>query len=65
MMTTSYTDIQHLFEQRKNNPLLNTSYPLSPDDWAKYSTQGELPFDPSKPIAFYIHIPFLFFLRVH
>lgn len=58
MMTTSYTDIQHLFEQRKNNPLFNTSYPLSPDDWAKYSTQGALPFDPSKPIAFYIHIPF-------
>ncbi|OKY87035.1 MAG: hypothetical protein BHV69_00850 [Bacteroidales bacterium 52_46] len=58
MMTTSYTDIQHLFEQRRNNPLFNTSYPLSPDDWAKYSTQGSLPFDPSKPIAFYIHIPF-------
>lgn len=57
MMTTSYTDIQHLFEQRKNNPLFNTSYPLSPDDWVKYSTQGSLPFDTSKPIAFYIHIP--------
>lgn len=57
-MTTSYTDIQHLFEQRKNNPLFNTSYPLSPDDWAKYSTPGSLLFDISKPIAFYIHIPF-------
>lgn len=57
-MTTSYTDIQCLFEQRKNNPLFNTSYPLSPDDWAKYSTQGALTFDTSKPIAFYIHIPF-------
>lgn len=57
-MTTSYTDIKHLFEQRKNNPLYNTSYPLSPDDWAKYSTPGVLPFDASKPIAYYIHIPF-------
>lgn len=47
-----------MFEERKNNPLFNTSYPLSPDDWTKYSTQGSLPFDPSKPIAFYIHIPF-------
>lgn len=57
-MTTSYTDIKRLFEQRKNNPLFNTSYPLSPDDWAKYSTPGTLPFAGSKPIAFYIHIPF-------
>lgn len=57
-MTTSYTDIKCLFEQRWNNPMFNTSYPLSPDDWAKYSTPGTLPFDRSKPIAFYIHIPF-------
>ena len=57
-MTTSYTDIKRLFEQRKNNPMFNTSFPLSPDDWAKYSTPGILPFDRSKPIAFYIHIPF-------
>lgn len=57
-MTTSYTDLQRLFEQRKNNPLFNTSYPLSPDDWAKYSTPGTLPFDSSKPVALYIHVPF-------
>ncbi len=57
-MTTSYTDLHGLLEQRKNNPLFNTSYPLSPDDWAKYSTRGTLPFDQSKPIAFYLHIPF-------
>ena len=57
-MITSYTDIKRLFEQRKNNPMFNTSYPLSPDDWAEYSTPGTLPFDRSKPIAFYIHIPF-------
>ena len=58
MMTTSYIDIKRLFEQRKNNPLFNTSYPLSPDDWTKYSTPGLLPFDHSKPVAIYIHIPF-------
>ncbi len=58
MMTTSYTDIKHLFEQRKNNPLYNTSYPLSPDNWIKYSVPGSLPFYASKPIAYYIHIPF-------
>ena len=58
MMTTSYTDIQRLFEQRKNNPLFNTSYPLSPGDCAKYSTSGTLSYDASKPIAFYLHIPF-------
>lgn len=58
MMTTSYIDIKRLFEQRKNNPLFNTSYPLSPDDWTEYSTPGPLPFDSNKPIAFYIHIPF-------
>lgn len=58
MMTTSYTDAKRLFEQRKNNPLFNTSYPLSPDDWTKYSTPGSLPFDASHPIALYIHIPF-------
>ena len=57
-MTISYSDIQRLFDQRKDNPLFNTSYPLSPDDWVKYSTQGILPFDQSKPIAFYLHIPF-------
>ena len=57
-MTTSYTDIKRLFEQRKNNPLFNTSYPLSPDDWAKYSAPGTLPFDASKPVALFIHIPF-------
>lgn len=57
-MITSYTDIKSLFEQRKNNPLFNTSYPLSSDDWAKYSIPGSLPFDASKPIAIYIHIPF-------
>ncbi len=57
-MTTSFSDIKRLFEQRKNNPLFNTSYPLSPDDWAKYSVPGILPFDASNPVALYVHIPF-------
>ena len=57
-MTTSYTDIESLFESRKNNPLFNTSYPISPKDWVEYSVFGELPFEAIKPIAFYGHIPF-------
>lgn len=57
-MTTSYTDIESMFESRKNNPLFNTSYPISPKDWAEYSVFGELPFEAIKPIAFYVHIPF-------
>lgn len=58
MMTTSYSDIEQLLVSRKDNPLFNTSYPLSPEDWKKYNTNGELPFDVHKPLAFYIHIPF-------
>lgn len=46
------------FESRKDNPLFNTSYPLSPAHWEQYRTEGALPFDLSSPIAFYIHIPF-------
>lgn len=58
MTTTSYSDIERLLESRKNNPLFNTSYPLSPEDWKKYNGNVELPFDVFKPLAFYIHIPF-------
>lgn len=58
MMTTSYSDIEQLLESRKNNPLFNTSYPLSPEDWKNYNATGELLFDFNKPLAFYIHIPF-------
>ena len=57
-MTTSYIDIESLFESRKNNPLFNTSYPISPKDWAGYSVSRELPFEAIKPMAFYVHIPF-------
>lgn len=57
-MTTSYSDIQKKFEERKDNPLYNTSYPLSPVDWAPYVADGQLEFDVSSPIAYYLHIPF-------
>lgn len=58
MMTTSYSDIQKKFDERKDNPLYNTSYPLSPGDWARYATNGDLNFDTAYPIAYYLHIPF-------
>lgn len=57
-MTTTYTDIERLFESRKDNPLFNTSYPISPKDWSGHSVSGELPFEEIKPVAFYVHIPF-------
>lgn len=58
MMTTSYSDIQKKFDERKDNPLYNTSYPLSPEDWVRYATEGDLTFDTANPIAYYLHIPF-------
>lgn len=57
-MTTSSSDIMKLFKSRVDNPIYNTSYPLSPHDWAKYAADGILHFDCDRPIAFYIHIPF-------
>lgn len=56
MMTTSYSDRK--FEERKDNSLYNTSYPLFPSDWAEYETDGPLAFDANYPIAYYVHIPF-------
>lgn len=49
--------IGDIFNERKDNPLYNTSYPLSPADWRQYEAEGQLPFDP-RPISFYLHIPF-------
>ncbi len=51
-------NIQELFEERKNNPLWNTSYPLSPKDWAKYRVSEPLSFTADKELSFYIHVPF-------
>ena len=50
--------IAELYESRKDDPRLNTSYPLQPEDWAKYRVDGPLPFDDEKRLSFYIHIPF-------
>lgn len=50
--------IREKFESRMNDNKYNTSYPLNPEDWKEYEVSGELKFDTSKPISFYIYIPF-------
>ena len=50
--------IAELYELRKDDPRLNTSYPLRPEDWAKYRVDGPLPFANEEQLSFYIHIPF-------
>ena len=50
--------IAELYESRKDDPRLNTSYPLRPEDWAKYRVEGPLPFANEERLSFYIHIPF-------
>ncbi len=51
-------DIKELFEQRKDNPIWNTSYPVNPVDWARYRVDRPLSFAYDKELSFYIHIPF-------
>ncbi len=51
-------NIQDLFEQRQNNPVWNTSYPVNPADWARYRVDRPLSFACDKEMSFYIHIPF-------
>ncbi len=50
--------IEQLFLERKKNPILNTSYPISPIDWNTYKRKEELDFSDDDKISFYIHIPF-------
>lgn len=50
--------IAEIYESRKYDPRLNTSYPLHPEDWANYRVDGPLPFDKERRLSFYIHIPF-------
>ena len=50
--------IAEIYESRKGNPLWNTSYPLSPNDWAQYKVDTALSFAQVKNLCFYIHIPF-------
>lgn len=51
-------NIKELFEQRKNDPIWNTSYPVSPADWACYRVPRPLSFASEKEMSFYIHVPF-------
>lgn len=51
-------NLKELFEERKNNPIWNTSYPISPADWAGYRVPHPLSFASDKELSFYIHIPF-------
>lgn len=50
--------IAELYQSRKNDPRWNTSYPLSPSDWAVYRVPGSLSFENDHRLSFYIHIPF-------
>ena len=54
-------NVEELYEKRKNDPLWNTSYPLSPKDWEQYRVNAQLPFENEEELSFYIHIPFFFF----
>lgn len=50
--------IEEIYNTRKEDPIWNTSYPLSPDQWAKFRIDQTLPFNQEKELSFYIHIPF-------
>ena len=51
-------DIEYIFNERKQNQMLNTSYPLNPADWKPFEVKGTLPFCADDTLSFYIHIPF-------
>lgn len=51
-------DIDALFQKRKDEPVWNTSYPLSPIDWDAYRVVRPLSFAKEKYLSFYVHIPF-------
>ena len=48
----------NLFDERKDDPRYNTSYPLLPGHWAQYRAEGPLPFGADEQLSLYIHIPF-------
>lgn len=50
--------IAELYQSRKKDPCWNTSYPISPSDWATYRVPGPLSFENDRRLPFYIHIPF-------
>lgn len=51
-------ELERIFDERKDNPLYNTSYPIHPSDWNKYRVNAPLSFLAEKELSFYIHIPF-------
>ena len=51
-------EIYGIFELRKGNPYLNTSYPIDPKIWSKYRVYEPLSFSQEREMSFYIHIPF-------
>lgn len=50
--------IEELYYTRKENPLYNTSYPVSPLDWESYRINEPLMFKSEKVLSLYLHIPF-------
>lgn len=50
--------IEEQYNSRKDNPIWNTSYPLSPEQWTSYRVAKALPFDQERDLAFYMHVPF-------
>lgn len=51
-------NIEEKYIQRKDNPIWNTSYPLSPEQWKPYRVDEPLSFDMETELSFYIHVPF-------
>ena len=50
--------IEDIYNKFLQNDNLNTSYPLSPLDWAEYRVSEKLHFTKDEQLSFYIHIPF-------
>lgn len=51
-------DISSIYNDRKEEPQWNTSYPISPSDWRPFRSDKELSFENERQLSFYIHIPF-------
>ena len=51
-------NFSELYISRLADNRLNTSYPVSRYDWAKYKSTKPLDFSDEKELSFYIHIPF-------
>lgn len=51
-------NIDEIFKERKDNPIYNTSYPLTPSEWMAYKRDRLLSFKEEKELSLYVHIPF-------